>query len=121
MGVGQYPLHPSGRRVGFLWRTPYKNVPTSKARRETNIKAWELLGSTLFLFFLVLAIPIFIFAEPIIVLLFGIEYKPAGVLLALLSIRLFFANMGVARGTYILTENLMKFSMLTMILGQKTL
>ena len=70
-----------------------------------------------FLFFLVLAIPIFIFAEPIIVLLFGIEYQPAGVLLALLSIRLFFANMGVARGTYILTENLMKFSMLTMILG----
>ena len=46
-----------------------------------------------FLFFLVLAIPIFIFAEPIIVLLFGIEYQPAGVLLALLSIRLFFANM----------------------------
>ena len=70
-----------------------------------------------FLFFLVLAIPIFIFAEPIIVLLFGIEYQPAGVLLALLSIRLFFANMGVARGTYILTENLMKFSMFTMILG----
>ena len=70
-----------------------------------------------FLFFLVLAIPIFIFAEPIIVLLFGIEYQPAGVLLALLSIRLFFANMGVARGTYIVTENLMKFSMLTMILG----
>ena len=70
-----------------------------------------------FLFFLVLAIPIFIFAEPIIVLLFGIEYQPAGVLLALLSIRLFFANMGVARGTYIVTENLMKFSMLTMTLG----
>ena len=70
-----------------------------------------------FLFFLVIAIPIFIFADPIIVLLFGIEYQPAGVLLALLSIRLFFANMGVARGTYILTENLMKFSMLTMILG----
>ena len=70
-----------------------------------------------FLLFLVLAIPIFIFAEPIIVLLFGIEYQPAGVLLALLSIRLFFANMGVARGTYIVTENLMKFSMFTMILG----
>ena len=70
-----------------------------------------------FLFFLVIAIPIFIFADPIIVLLFGIEYQPAGVLLALLSIRLFFANMGVARGTYIVTENLMKFSMLTMILG----
>ncbi len=70
-----------------------------------------------FLFFLVLAIPIFIFAEPIIVLLFGIEYQPAGVILALLSIRLFFTNMGVARGTYIVTENLMKFSMFTMILG----
>jgi len=70
-----------------------------------------------FLLFLVFAIPIFLFAERIVVFLFGIEYQPAGVLLSLLSIRLFFANMGVARGVHILAENLMKFSMVTMILG----
>jgi len=70
-----------------------------------------------FLLFLITAIPVFIFAEPIVVLLFGREYQPAGILLALMSIRLFFTNMGVARGVFILTENLMKFSLLSMILG----
>jgi len=70
-----------------------------------------------FLLFLLFAIPIFFFAEKIVVLLFGEAYQPAGVLLALLAIRLFFANMGVARGAYMLSENLMKFSMITMALG----
>ena len=73
-----------------------------------------------FLLFLVVAIPILLFAEQIVVLLFGEEYQPAGILLALMSIRLFFANMGTARGVFILTENLMKFSMVTMILGTIT-
>jgi len=73
-----------------------------------------------FLFFLVVAIPIFMFSEQIVVLLFGIKYKSAGILLALMSIRLFFTNMGVARGSFILIENLMKFSMITMILGTIT-
>lgn len=70
-----------------------------------------------FLLFLVFAIPIFFFAEKIVVLLFGEVYQPAGVLLALLAIRLFFANMGVARGAYMLSENMMKFSMITMAIG----
>ncbi len=73
-----------------------------------------------FLLFLVVAVPIYLFAEQIVILLFGIEYQPAGVLLALMSIRLFFANMGVARGVFILTENLMQFSLVTMILGTIT-
>ncbi|MCK4842950.1 MAG: flippase [Methylococcales bacterium] len=73
-----------------------------------------------FLLFLITAIPIFIFAEQIVILLFGIEYKNAGVLLALMTSRLLFANMGVSRGAFILTENLMRFSMLTMILGTIT-
>jgi len=70
-----------------------------------------------FLLFLIFAIPIFFFAEQIVVLLFGMEYQPAGTLLALLAIRLFFANMGVARGAFLLSENLMKFSMITMVIG----
>jgi O-antigen/teichoic acid export membrane protein len=89
-----------------------KNV--SKALYQDRLINFYRLN---FLFFLVLAIPTFIFAEQIIILLFGVAYQPAGVLLALLSIRLFFTNMGVARGSYILAENLMKFSMITMILG----
>jgi len=50
-------------------------------------------------------------------LFFGNEYQPAGILLSLMAIRLFFTNMGVARGAYILSENLMKYSMLTMLVG----
>ena len=73
-----------------------------------------------FLLFLVTSIPIFIFAEQIVVLLFGIEYQAAGALLALMASRLFFTNMGVARGAFILTENLLKFSLLTMMFGTIT-
>jgi O-antigen/teichoic acid export membrane protein len=73
-----------------------------------------------FVLFLVTAIPIFMFAEKIVTLLFGVEYKAAGVLLALMSSRLFFANMGVARGAFIMSENMMKFSLITMMLGTAT-
>jgi O-antigen/teichoic acid export membrane protein len=68
----------------------------------------------------VTAIPIYIFAEGLVVFIFGEDYQPAGFLLALMSARLFFANMGTARGVYILTENLMKYSLLTMVLGTAT-
>jgi len=73
-----------------------------------------------FTLFLVVAIPIFLFSEQLVILLFGKEYQPAGILLALMSIRLFFANMGVARGVFLLSENLMKFSLITMVLGTIT-
>lgn len=73
-----------------------------------------------FLLFLVIAIPIFFYAEYIVILLYGEEFQSAGTLLALMASRLFFTNMGVARGVFILTENLMKFSLITMILGTVT-
>lgn len=73
-----------------------------------------------FVLFLLIATPVFIFSETIIILLFGQVYQPAGILLAILSLRLFFANMGVARGAFILCENLMKFSTITMALGTIT-
>ncbi len=37
-----------------------------------------------------------------------------------MAIRLFFTNMGVARGAYIINENLMVFSLITMTLGTIT-
>jgi len=70
-----------------------------------------------FLLFLVTAIPILLFSEEIIVLLFGVAYQPASILLALMAIRLFFTNTGVARGSFINIENLFKFAMITMIFG----
>ena len=73
-----------------------------------------------FLLFLAVAIPLFLFSEQIVILLFGIEYQSVGILLSLMVIRLFFANMGVARSAYILNENLMVFSLITMTLGTIT-
>jgi O-antigen/teichoic acid export membrane protein len=73
-----------------------------------------------FLLFLAVAIPLFLFSEQIVNLLFGIEYQSVGILLSLMVIRLFFANMGVARSAYILNENLMVFSLITMTLGTIT-
>ena len=70
-----------------------------------------------FILFLLTAIPIYLFSEPLVVLLFGDAYRPAGILLALMAIRLFFANMGTARGAFIITENLFRFSLVTMLVG----
>ena len=66
---------------------------------------------------LVVGLPIFIFGSNVVTFLYGIDYQPAGYLLSLMAIRLFFANYGVARGVFILNENLFKFSMTTMIIG----
>ncbi len=88
-----------------------------KVSEELYLKRLSNFYRLNFLLFLVVALPIFLFSDKIIVILFGREYQPAGILLSLMAIRLFFANMGVARGSFILTENLTKFSLLTMILG----
>lgn len=70
-----------------------------------------------FFLFILIAIPIYLFAGKIVVLLFGVAYQPVGILLSLMAIRLLFTNMGVARGAFILIENLFKYSLVTMILG----
>ena len=69
---------------------------------------------------IILGIPIFIFSEQIITVLFGNAYQPAGVLLALMTARLFFAHMGVARGVYLLLENMLRYSLITMVIGTIT-
>ncbi|MEM4197126.1 MAG: flippase [Candidatus Anstonellaceae archaeon] len=70
-----------------------------------------------FLLFLLVGIPIFLFSEKIVVLLYGEVYQPAGLLLSLMAIRLFFTNTGVARGAFINIENLFRFSLITMTFG----
>ncbi len=70
-----------------------------------------------FILFLIVAIPIYFFSEKIVILVFGVEYQPAGILLGLMAFRLFFTNMGTARGVFIITENLIKYSIISMIIG----
>lgn len=70
-----------------------------------------------FILFLLIAIPVYFFSEFIVVLLYGEAFQRVGDILSLLAIRLFFTNMGTARDAFILSENLLKFSMFTMIVG----
>lgn len=70
-----------------------------------------------FILFALVAIPICLFSEKIVTTLFGESYQAAGPLLALMAFRLFFTNMGVARSAYLIAENLMKFSLFTMLIG----
>jgi len=71
----------------------------------------------MFLAFLLVAIPIYFFAERVIILLYGIEYQAAGFLLSLFALRLFFSNMGVGKSVFIVNESLFKYSLLTVVIG----
>ncbi len=71
----------------------------------------------MFLLFLLVAVPIYFTAEPLIVYFFGPEYKPAGFLLSLFAVRLFFTNMGTAKGCFIINESLFKYSLFTAVVG----
>lgn len=71
----------------------------------------------MFLSFLLVSIPIYFFAEPVITLLYGWEYKAAGYLLSLFALRLFFSNMGVGKSVFIINESLFKYSLITVIIG----
>ena len=69
---------------------------------------------------LFIAVPIAIFSPWIILVLFGEAYKPAALIMSIMTIRLIFTHIGIARGIYLLNENLLKFSAVTMIIGTIT-
>ncbi len=71
----------------------------------------------MFMLYLATAIPLFFLAEPVIVMLYGPEFKEAGVLLSWFAFRLLFSFMGVAKGSFITNESLFKFSLVTAVLG----
>jgi O-antigen/teichoic acid export membrane protein len=71
----------------------------------------------MFLAFIVVAVPIYFLSETVITFLYGAEYQPAGYLLSLFALRLFFSNMGVGKSIFIVNESLFKYSLLTVVLG----
>ncbi|HZY80889.1 MAG TPA: flippase [Cyclobacteriaceae bacterium] len=71
----------------------------------------------MFVTFLLMAIPIYFFAEDVITLLYGAEYQAAGFLLSLFALRLFFSNMGVGKSIYIVNESMFTYSLLTVVIG----
>lgn len=124
--VGQYSAAMRLIEVfGFIPMIIYSSVlpKVSSAKIENESLYYERLLNIyrlMFLLFLVTAIPIYVFSNQIVITLFGNEYKMAGALLALFSIRLFFANFGVAKSLFITNENLFKYALFTAISGAIT-
>ncbi len=81
--------------------------------RHRLVNLYRLMFAT----FLLIAVPIFLFAENVITLLYGVEYQAAGYLLSLFALRLFFSNMGVGKSVFIINESLFKYSLLTVVIG----
>jgi O-antigen/teichoic acid export membrane protein len=67
--------------------------------------------------FIFTGLPIFFFGKKIILFLYGSTYEPAGILLSLMSFRLFFTYFGPIIGIYLLTENLVWLSSFSTFLG----
>jgi O-antigen/teichoic acid export membrane protein len=91
---------------------------------NAKARSLELFRSRLFnlyrlmaILFLLVFIPVTFFGNQIILLLYKEAYAPAGQLIALMAVRLFFTNYGVVRGAYLMNENLMSFSLVTMVIG----
>ena len=66
---------------------------------------------------IMIAIPLAILSPWIIQILFGDSYMSAALIMSIMTVRLFFAHIGVPRGIYLLNENLLKFSAITMVVG----
>ena len=93
-------------------------VTKGKAAGEALYRSRLLnLYRLMFTTFLLVGIPIFLFGEKIITLLYGAEYQAAGYLLSLFSLRLFFSNMGVGKSIFIVNESLFRYSLLTVVFG----
>lgn len=71
----------------------------------------------MFIAFVVVAVPLFFLGKPVIVFLLGSKYARAGALVGLMSIRLLFANFGVARQVFVLSANLFRYTLTTAIIG----
>lgn len=96
-------------------------APAITRARATDRKLYQErlvnLYRLMFILFLVVSVPLYFAAEPVMVLLFGEEFRMAGYLLSLFAIRLFFTNMGVAKSSFITNEGLFKYSLVTSVLG----
>jgi O-antigen/teichoic acid export membrane protein len=108
--------------LGFLPVIVQRSLAPAITRAK--VQGEDLYGDRLlnqyrlmFLMFLVTSIPLYFTAEPIMVFLFGEEYRPAGFLLSLFAIRLLFTNMGVGKASFITNESLFKYSLLTAVVG----
>jgi O-antigen/teichoic acid export membrane protein len=121
--VGQYSV--AMRMIeafGFIPMIIYSSFAPSITNAKKTSKAFYRqrlieLYRLMFLLFLAVAIPIYLTAKPVVILLFGEAYAKAGWLLQLFAIRLFFTNLGVARSLFITNNNLVKYSFIASVIG----
>lgn len=108
--------------LGFLPVIIQKSLAPAITRahgQSPRLYADRLLNQyrLMFVMFLATSVPLFFLAEPLMVFLFGEEFRPSGFLLKLFAIRLFFTNMGVGKTSFITNESLFKYSLLTAVVG----
>lgn len=108
--------------LGFLPVIVQKSLAPAITRAK--VQGGALYGDRLlnqyrlmFLMFLATSVPLYFTAEPIMVFLYGEEFRPAGYLLSLFAIRLLFTNMGVGKASFITNESLFKYSLMTAVVG----
>lgn len=73
--------------------------------------------SVMFVLSVVIGLPILLLGRSVTVFIYGSQFMSAGIIFSYLALRIFFANMGVARSQFIVNEKLLKFNLLTTILG----
>ncbi len=121
--VGQYSVAlKMVEALGFLPVIVQKSLAPAiaRAKMESREKYEDRLLNQyrlMFLMFLCTAVPLYLLAEPIMAWYFGEEFRPAGVLLGLFSIRLLFTNMGMGKASFITNESLFKYSLITAVVG----
>jgi PST family polysaccharide transporter len=91
---------------------------------EARRRSVELFRQKLMVFYRVMflvafliCVPVAVLAPWIVHLLFGSAYAPAGVLLSLMSGRIFLAFMGLARSVYLAIENMQRYATVTVAVG----
>ncbi|MBP9669846.1 flippase [Candidatus Woesebacteria bacterium] len=93
-------------------------IINAKKRSVTEYKnRLQNYYSVMFFLSLLVGLPIFIFGKYITVFLYGADFAPAGTLFSFLALRVFFANMGVARYQFIVNEKLFKFNLVNTFFG----
>jgi len=95
--------------------------PTIVASKEVDeglyLNRIQMLYDYTVWIFLIIAAPISLLSGPLVTLLFGPDYREAGIILAIHIWSSIFVSLGVARGKWLVTEGLMRFAMLTQMMG----
>ncbi|MBU1217150.1 flippase [bacterium] len=88
-----------------------------KISEELFYQRLTAIYKLMMIIFVIIFIPILIFGEQIIVILYGNEYQVASQLFIISAFRTLFTNFGVANSLFIANNNLFKYSMYFTIFG----